>query len=282
MDCNDRLMRLGAICVTATLFLSNVHAEKSNAALTVGTPAPRPLQLQFNCTDTIKPTTVVISGAITAKSVRPKDGSDQIDKQVAALQSFAQSKGGRVVQLERLRAARNPDAQRSEKREADTLPFLQMQKVEIELPIAVDIDDALERVLKLGVDRYGKDARVEGYDQSREFRNLTSYRIGDLGAKLARMAEQCVDTEIKRVCSAQMAKTCANAIDWRSINARALDVATAYGTRSDKALRIARGAGAQAASDAAGEDERLELLSTSAVRIRIQGYATVFNTNSTQ
>jgi hypothetical protein len=254
------------------------HADARNSGA-----VQRSLPMQFNCTDTIKPTTVVISGAVTARSVRPKDGSDQIDKQIAALQSFAQSKGGRVIQLERLRAARHPETERSEKRsEADKLPFLQLQKVEVELPIAIDIDDALERVLKLGVDRYGKDVRVDGYDQSREFRNLTSYRVSDLGVKLARIAEQCVDAEIKRVCSVAMAKTCANAVNWTTLNARALDVANSYGSRTDKTLRIQRGSAAQTTSDALAEDERLELLSAATVRIRIQGYASVLSTNTAE
>lgn len=249
-----------------------IHEPASQPAQAVVLSAknspPRFISLQFNCNETVKPDVVVVSGAITAKSVRPKDATDQISKQLVAMRAYVQTKGGALVELERLRAARNPDAER---RDGDKLPFLQLQKIDVEFPISADIDDALEQLFKLGLDRYGKDLRVEGYDSSREFKNLTSYRIRDLDGKVQRMVQQCVDAETRRACGAQKAKVCAGAVQMHQVYVRAINVATTgYGGRVDRQLRTSFGAAGEVV-----EGERLELISAAPVRLAVSGSQTL-------
>lgn len=234
-------------------------------------PESRPVTHALNCAETLKPDVIVVSGGVSAKSVRPKDSTEQIDRQLAAIRAYAQSKDGKLLELERLRAARNPD---NDRRDGDKSPFMQMQKIEVELPLSVDIDDAIERLLKLGLDRYGKDLRLDGNEQGRDFRTLTSYRIRDLDNKVHRMADACVDAEIKRVCGAQKARACANAVNWTQISAHSSNVVTTYGGRSEKSFKLQSPAN-RSSADAMVEGERFDVMSAAPVRISITGYQTL-------
>jgi hypothetical protein len=263
-----------ACALVALTIVTTANAEKP---VVQEVPAPaktaaklRPTgisQAQLSCAENWKPDLVVVSGAISARSVRPKDAAEQIDKQLASIRSFVQGKGGKLNELERLRAARNPDAERSERRDNDKMPFLQVQKVEAEFAVAVDIDDALERLFKLGLDQYGKDIRVDGYDRSREFKSLTTYRYKGLPERLTQLAETCVRAESQKLCGDAPLKQCMANLQWTNVHVKTSVVELPSGGRSAQTLALPG-----RAESYHGDSERFETLTTSSVRFTLSGY----------
>lgn len=148
------------------------------------------------CNDQLLPNRLVIIGGISAESVRPKDGSDQLDKQMAAIRSYVESKGGSLLEKERLRAARNPEKSNDAQ---SKFPFMQVQRIEAEFPLATNVDDAIEKLLKLGMDRYGKDAGIDAYS-GREYKNLSFYRIAKQDEILSDLVSRCMRKEVQKIC----------------------------------------------------------------------------------
>jgi hypothetical protein len=256
----------------ALSFATVAHAEKNTApeVAVKTTTHPRAsgiTQAQLSCGENWKPDLVVVSGAISARSVRPKDAAEQIDKQLAAIRAFVQGKGGKLNELERLRAARNPEPERSERRDNDKMPFLQVQKIEVEFPVTVDIDDALERLFKLGLDQYGKDIRVDGYDRSREFRSLTTYRIKGLPERLTQLAETCVRAESQKLCGDAPAKQCMANLQWTNVHVRTSVIEMPLGGRGAQTLALPG-----RSESYHGDSERFETLSANAIRFTLSGY----------
>jgi hypothetical protein len=179
----------------------------------------------LNCTETIKPDRLVISGGISAESVRPKQASDQIDLQLNAIRTYVKSKNGVLLEKERLRAARNPERERDS---AAKLPFIQVQRFEAEFPLSVDVDDVLERLLKMGMDRYGKDANIDSY-ASREYKVLTSSRFSSLGEDLKAIRTRCIHKAAKQLCGEEKADACAKAMTIYSSSAQTEPVASRDG-----------------------------------------------------
>lgn len=156
------------------------------------------------CSETIKPNRLVISGGISASSVRPKQGSDQIEQQLALIRAYIKSKQGLLIEKERLRAARNPEGNSDG---VAKLPFIQVQRIEIEFPTSVDVDEILERLLKIGMDRYGKDSVIEGY-ATREFKTLTSYRFSNVEEILLGIRGRCIRQAAQKLCGELQADSC--------------------------------------------------------------------------
>jgi hypothetical protein len=269
-----RAVRFAAIVCLAA-FVAVANAEKSTAIEAVVKSAtklraPGAAQVQLSCAENWKPDLVVVSGAISARSVRPKDAAEQIDKQLAAIRAFVQGRGGKLNELERLRAARNPEPERSERRDNDKMPFLQVQKIEAEFPTSVDIDDALERLFKLGLDQYGKDIRVDSYDRSREFRSLTTYRIKGLPERLTQLLEACARADSQKLCGEASVKQCMANLQWTNVHAKTSVIETPSGGRSAQTLAIPG-----RSESYYGDSERFETLGANAIRFTLSGYVTL-------
>ncbi len=267
-----KLTSLWFVAACALTLATVACAEKSIVPEVQGKTAtklrvPGITQAQLACAENWKPDLVVVSGAISARSVRPKDAAEQIDKQLAAIRTFVQGKGGKLNELERLRAARNPDSERQERRDNDKMPFLQVQKIEAEFPVTVDIDDVLERLFKLGLDQYGKDIRVDGYDRGREFRSLTTYRIKGLPERLTQLAETCVRAESQKLCGDTSAKQCIANLQWTNVHVKTSAIEMPSGGRSAQTLALPGRSEAYY-----GDSERFETLSANAVRFTLSGY----------
>src|SRR3989304_8743802 len=99
-------------------------------------------------------------GGVTAGSRKPAEARDQGDRQLGEIQKYASQGGGTVHVRERVRGVRGmPHDPRHGK--TDQLPFVLMQRLEVEFPLGVDIDETLARLLQLGLDQYARGARRE-------------------------------------------------------------------------------------------------------------------------
>ncbi|MFQ5848105.1 MAG: SIMPL domain-containing protein [Candidatus Methylomirabilales bacterium] len=154
--------------------------------------------MMAECSADVKPDRAVIVGGITAESLKPAAAKAQIDRQLAEVQKYVSQRGGTVAVMERVRAVRGtPRDVRDVRR--DQLPFVVVQRVEMEFPVGVDIDETLGRVLQLGLDRYGKGIRLNVRDTSP--RVVVRYRFSNLIATLKDIHRQCKARAVQRWCA---------------------------------------------------------------------------------
>jgi hypothetical protein len=236
---------------------TNLSVEDATGKIT----AAASLYQQPECVETLKPDRLVISGGASAESVRPKDGSDQLDKTLAAMRTYVQSKNGKLIERERLRAARNAEQERN-RDNTPRMPFMQVQRFEAEFPVNADVDEALERLLKLGMDRYGKDAGLDAH-QGRDYKQLTSYRFTTLDESLRGALAACVREAARSTCGAGRAQACVDGAKVLSAYAQTETVATRDGYRRTLNLRVPGVGGSS------GESDALEPLSANPVRVRL-------------
>jgi hypothetical protein len=154
--------------------------------------------LQGNCGGDLKPDLAVIVGGMSAESVKPVEANERLDRQLAVLKAFVAERGGRLVLLERVRAARqSPPEPRGPR--GDALPFLAVQRLEIELPASVDIDAVLERVLQTGLDRFGRGFRLDRAEP--QPKPVVLYRFKDPAQVLEALHQRCRAEVFKRACA---------------------------------------------------------------------------------
>jgi hypothetical protein len=156
--------------------------------------------LTAECTGEARPDRVVIAGGMTAQSASPLDAQAQLDRQLAELRKYVHGENGRLDLLERVRAAGMTGGGGST-RGSEVLPFLALQRLEIEFPASIDIDAAFERVLHLGMDRFGSNIRVDRVDRNR--RVVVRYRFSALREELDRIHDRCRAEATARWCSAE-------------------------------------------------------------------------------
>jgi len=156
--------------------------------------------LTTDCTGKARPDRVVIAGAMTAEAVKPLDAQAQLDRQLAELRKYVKEENGRLHVLERVRAARTM-SERGNRTGHKTLPFLALQRVEIEFPTTIAIDAAFERVLYLGLDRFGSNIRVDRVDGRR--RVAVRYRFSAMRTELDRIHAQCRAEAMVNWCAAK-------------------------------------------------------------------------------
>ncbi len=194
------------------LFLSSLGSQLAQAS------ELQRQQFVYSCQGQITPDQLVIAGGTSAQSISPAQAGAQIDARINNIKAFITAKQGSLVLQDRLRAARNPD-QRERKPGDEFLPFLQIQRFEAIFPVNSNIDQLLESLFKLGMDRYGKSVRIDEYSD-RNFSSLTRYRFSALKPKLDAFIARCRASKLKAICA--NAKACEQQSGYATITARYL------------------------------------------------------------
>jgi hypothetical protein len=166
------------------------------------------------CSGEVTPDRAVIVGGVTAESLKPGEAKDQIERQLAEIQKYVSERGGTVHVMERVRAVRGaPRDLRHGK--TDQLPFVVLQRLEVEFSLAVDIDETLERLLQLGLDQYGRSVRLE--HQGSPPQVVVRYRFSDLTEALKSIHQQCKTQAVRNWCAqntpSEEHATCTQALD---------------------------------------------------------------------
>ena len=202
---SPRRLFLGAIALALASTACTGSAERVTApdaamrALVVRQSGPTH-HLTAECTGKARPDRAVIAGAMTADAASPTDAQAQLDGKLAELRKYVEREKGRLDLLERVRAAGTTSGVRNS-RGREVLPFLALQRLEVEFPATIDIDAAFERVLHLGMDRFGSNIRVDRVDRNR--RVVVLYHFSALSEELDRIHGRCRAEAIARWCSAE-------------------------------------------------------------------------------
>jgi hypothetical protein len=164
--------------------------------------APGPLfaQLYGSCTGEVAPTVAIIAGGVAVYGIKPVDAADNLDKQLDAIRKYVEENHGKLVLLERVRTLKNPAFNGS----SDTgPPFEIVQRLHVELPVSAPVDAVLQRLLELGLDRFGE--TVLATNNRRE--EAVLFRIGNLDSALHEMQNRCIGDAWKNWCATDSATT---------------------------------------------------------------------------
>jgi hypothetical protein len=184
-----------ATCLCAA---SSAHAqEQASVGIPTARMVPRgsiPAQLFGSCTGEIAPSIAIIAGGVAVQGLKPLDTSADLDKQMAAIAKYVEENHGKLLLLERIRTLRNPAPNGS----SDTgPPFEIVQRLHVELPVSAPVDAVLQRLLELGLDRFGE--TVLATNNRRE--EAVLFRIGNLDSALHEMEQRCIEDAWKKWCA---------------------------------------------------------------------------------
>jgi hypothetical protein len=149
------------------------------------------------CSGDVKPDRAIIVGGVTAESLKPAEAKAQIEKQLGEIEKYVSRRGGTVHLMERVRAVRGMPRDPRNAR-TDQLPFVVIQRLEVEFPRGVDIDGTLERLLQLGLDQYGKNVGLTSRDTTPKI--VVWYRFSNLEEQLKIIHKQCKTKALRQWC----------------------------------------------------------------------------------
>lgn len=190
----------GLFFAASSVWAADRAVAGNNAGFRVEVGPAVPLQfMSADCAGEVRPDRVVIVGGMTVESLKPVEAQERLDRQLAELRKFVIAQNGSVNLLERVRAARAAGGHGGNRPEA--LPFLALQRLEIEFPAAVAIDALLERVLQFGLDRFGSSIRTDYVDGNRQV--AVRYRFSALHTALDSIHRQCRIEAVNRWCAGE-------------------------------------------------------------------------------
>ena len=158
-----------------------------------------PAQLFGSCTGEIAPSLAIIAGGVAVQGLKPLDASADLDKQMAAIAKYVEENHGKLILLERVRTLKNPAPYGSSD---PGQPFEIIQRLHVELPVSAPIDAILQRLLELGLDRFGE--TVLSANGHRE--EAVLYRVTDVDSFTHAMEQRCIADAWKTWCSTAAAK----------------------------------------------------------------------------
>jgi hypothetical protein len=187
----SQLRRLFSIVIGALLFAG---AAQANDEAAMRSRFKGMQHFSVACSITLQPDVVVIVGGISAKGQKAAEVGARLDQITQSVKQRAAELNGKVVLGDRLRGAKaaTPRAEKDE-----PAPYVGVQLVEIEFPLSVDIDRMLDRLLPLGIDRFGK--RI-GLEASTETRPFVFYRVTGLGKSAAPVVAACKEQLLPNTC----------------------------------------------------------------------------------
>ena len=165
-----------------------------------------PAQLFGSCTGEIGPSIAIIAGGVAVQGLKPLDTSADLDKQMAAIAKYVEENHGKLILLERVRTLKNPAPYGSSD---PGQPFEIVQRLHVELPVSAPVDAILQRLLELGLDRFGE--TVLSANGHRE--EAVLYRVTDLDSFTHAMQQRCIADAWKTWCSTTAAKDACKSAD---------------------------------------------------------------------
>lgn len=150
-------------------------------------------RLLGECHARLVPAAALIMAGVPAEGLKPATVQEQLDRQIAAIDKLIAEHHGTVRHLERLRALRGNAGEQAQK-----APFMALQRLAIELPVTAPLDAILDKLLLLGVDRFGSDLRLDGGGGGARLAVL--YRFDRLPERVEEIRDQCRQEAFRAWC----------------------------------------------------------------------------------
>lgn len=164
--------------------------------------APERQMFSGACTAAISPDQVVVVTGFSAKGLKATEVGMRLDQTGKLISKKAEQLGGKAVLKDRLRGAHTMTL-RSDN--AEQAPYTAVQLVDIEFPVTAEIDRAVDALIPLGLDRFGRDIQLEPSSSSQAF---VFYRVQDPVKSIEKVFETCKQMALKQACTNAMQPMC--------------------------------------------------------------------------
>lgn len=187
-------------CSFLLSLLTPCHAQRAQIAQIF---PQRSMIVTGDCEADLKPTIAVISGGVAVSALKPSEAAAQLDKQMALIRSYIQESHGTLKELERVRMIHTEGMNNGQTRDPN---FQIAQRLRAELPVDAPVDDILEHLMELGMDRFGENMSAPDYRQSTP---VIHFEIPNFETQIKQIQERCTAEAWKHWCAAETTKTAA-------------------------------------------------------------------------
>lgn len=153
-----------------------------------------------DCEADLKPTIAVISGGVAVSALKPTEAVAQLEKQMALIRSYVQQNHGTLKELERVRMIHTEGMNNGQPRDPS---FQLAQRLRAEFPVDAPVDDILEHLMELGMDRFGENMSLAEYRQSIP---VVHFEIPHFEAQIKQVQQRCLAEAWKHWCDSLATK----------------------------------------------------------------------------
>jgi hypothetical protein len=175
--------------------VGNVRAVSEPVLVNEVGPIALMVELGGVCAIDVAPDHAWIVGGIAASSLKATDAIAQLDKQLTAVRAYLSEHHGELHLLERVRTVKAPTG--NPPSGADT-PFEVVQRLQARLPTSAPVDVILQKLIALGLDRFGDNVLFEGGSR-REV--IVRFRVDDFDDKIEELRKRCTADAWRRHCA---------------------------------------------------------------------------------
>jgi uncharacterized protein DUF541 len=156
-----------------------------------------------DCEADLKPALAVISGGVAAAALKPSDAVDQLNKQMELIRSYVKENHGTLKELERVRMVHTEGTNNGQPRDPS---FQIAQRLRAEFPVDAPVDNIFQRLMELGMDRFGDNMSAPDYRQSIA---VIHFEIPNFETQIKQIQQRCTAEAWKHWCAAETTKTAA-------------------------------------------------------------------------
>lgn len=161
-------------------------------------------ELSGTCATQVAPDTALILGGVSSSALKPTDAGEQLDKQLDSIRAYIGQNHGKLELLERVRTLKNPQPQMPGREDTEP-PFQVVQRIRAEFPASAPMDAILQKLIELGLDRFG-DNVLNNYNRREA---VVRFRVSDFDAKMLEMQQRCIADAWRQWCKTQGPPDCA-------------------------------------------------------------------------
>ena len=154
-----------------------------------------------DCEAELRPAKAVVSGGVAVSALKPSSAVDQLDKQMALIRDYVQQNHGKLKELERVRMVHTEGSINGQPRDPS---FQLAQRIRAEFPADAPMEDILEHLMELGLDRFGDNMSAP---ESRQSIVVVRYEIANFDEQLKQIRDRCTVEAWKRWCVSAGAKS---------------------------------------------------------------------------
>jgi hypothetical protein len=189
-----RLRQKLAIFILLQPFLLRCQAQ-------IGQVYSRNIVITGDCEAELKPDLAVIAGGVAVTALKPSDAANQLDKQLDLIRRYVQQNQGKLMDLERVRMIHTEGSFNGQPRDPS---FQLAQRFRAEFAANAPVDQILDHLMELGMDRFGDNMSMP---ETRQSIVVVHYEIQNFEVRLNQIREQCTADAWKHWCESSGAKT---------------------------------------------------------------------------
>jgi hypothetical protein len=155
-----------------------------------------PRQVHFlsgGCTMKLSPDRALIAGGVSSSALKPSDAVDQLEKELGLMKNFVAEKHGELRLMERVRTVKNPQPGRTD----TEAPFQVVQRIQVTIPADAPVDAILEKLIELGMDRFG-DNILNNFNRRGA---VIRFQISDFDQRMNDFEQSCTIDSWKQWCA---------------------------------------------------------------------------------